>query len=226
MRGARWVRLRTIVFSGVSCAGVPLVLFSTLLGPQGGDPPSAAPILVIVPPGSKLAVIEKVRSAVPAPRRALLVADSDRVVLEGGFEMLVDRPFARAPAGDVLVLVEGEPGRAEESFLRDRRRTAKAILLPPGSPLADRLREEGSGGALIFLGGSDSIAALLDALGGAAASRPAAPVATAAARPTPTVPSSTTPSEAPRAGTATPAAARVFDRYFSSSRPTPSPTPH
>ncbi|HSD72713.1 MAG TPA: hypothetical protein VLE54_07975, partial [Thermoanaerobaculia bacterium] len=102
-----------------------------------------------------------------------------------------------------------------------------AILLPSGSRLADRLRGEGFGGALIFLGASDSIAALLDALGGAAATRPAAPVTAAAtaARPTPNIPSSATPSEARPAGTATPAGARVFDRYFSSSRPTPSPTP-
>lgn len=224
MRDARWIRLRRTVVSGLFCAGV-LVLLSTLPALPEGES-AGAPVLVIVPPGSKLAVVEKVRSTILAPRRALLVADSDRVILEGGFEMLVDRSFARAPAADVLVLVEGEPGRAEEAFLLDRRRTAKAILLPSGSRLADRLRGEGSGGALIFLGGSDSIAALLDALGGAAATRPAAPVTAAAARPTPNIPSSATPSEASPAGTATPAAARVFDRYFSSSRPTPSPTPH
>ena len=225
LRDARRVRLRRTVVSGIFPAGVPLVLFATLLGLQGGESPPAVPVLVIVPPGSKLAVVEKVRSAVRAPRRALLVADSDRVVLEGGFEMLVDRSFARAPAADVLVLVDGEPGRAEESFLMDRRRTAKAILLPPGSALADKVRGEGSGGALILLGGGDSIAALLDALDGTASTRLAAPVATAVVRPTLTVPPSTVPAEAPPARTATPAAARVFDRYFSSSRPTPSPTP-
>jgi hypothetical protein len=225
LRDERRVRLRRTVVSGILSSGTPLALFATLLALQGGESPPAAPVLVVVPPGSNLAVIEKVRSAVRAPRRALLVADSDRVVLEGGFEMLVDRSFARAPAADALVLVDGKPGPAEESFLMDRRKTAKAILLPPGSALADKVRGEGSGGALILLGGSDSIAALLDALDGTAATRPAAPVATAVARPNPTVPPSTAPTEAPPARTATPPASRVFDRYFSSSRPTPSPTP-
>jgi hypothetical protein len=210
---------------------VPLGLVSTL-ALQGAGTASPAPVLVVVPAGSKLAVVESARSALRGPRRALLVAESDRVVLDGGFEMLVDRSFARAPEADVLVLLEGEPGRAGEAFLMDRRKTAKAILLPRGSPLAERLREGVSGGALIFLGGSESIGPLLDALGETGSTGPAVPAATEAPSSRPTrvvsistpVPAPTLAAEAPPAKTATPAAARVFDRYFSS-RPTPSPTP-
>jgi hypothetical protein len=211
---------------------VPLGLVSTVLALQGAGASSPAPVLLVVAPGSKLAVVEKHRSAVRAPGQALLVADSDRVALEGGFEMLVDRSFSRAPAADLVVLVDGNPGRAEETFLMERRKTAKAILLPRGSPLADRVREGGSGGALILLGGSESIGPLLDALGGSGSTGQAVPAATEAtsSRPTPAVsistpvPAPVMAAENPPAKTATPVAGRVFDRYFSS-RPTPSPTP-
>jgi hypothetical protein len=227
LRKARRLRLPGTVLSGAL-----LALVSTLLALQGAGTASPAAVLVIVPPGSKLAVVEKARSALRGPRRALLVAESDRVVLDGGFEMLVDRPYARAPEAEVVVLLEGEPGRAAEAFLMERRKTAKAILLPRGSPLAEKLREGGSGGALILLGGSESIGPLLDALGGSGSTAPAVPAAVEAtsSRPTPTasistpVPAPAVAAENPPARTATPAAGRVFDRYFSS-RPTPSPTP-
>ena len=231
LREARRPRLPGPLLLGSFLAAVPLGFVSTLLALQGGGPPPARPVLLIVPPGSKLAVVERFRSAVRAPRHALLVADSDRVVLEGAFEMLVDRSFARAPEAEVLVLVEGESGRAEEAFLMERRKTAKAILLPRGSPLAEKLREGGSEGALILLGGSESIAPLLDALAGSGSPRAAIPAAgeTVAAGPAPTAspspPAAAAAVESPPARTATPVAARVFDRYFSSSRPTPTPTP-
>jgi hypothetical protein len=231
LREARRLRLPGTLLSRAFLAAVPLGLVSAVLALQGAGPPPARPVLVIVPPGSKLAAVERVRSAVRAPRHALLVADSDRVVLEGGFEMLVDRPFARAPEAEVLVLVEGEPGRAEEAFLVERRKTAKAILLPRGSPLAEKLREGGSGGALILLGGSESIAPLLDALAESGSPRAGIPAAseTAAAGPAPATnfspPAAAAAVESPQARTATPVATRVFDRYFSSSRPTPTPTP-
>jgi hypothetical protein len=210
-----------------------LGLFSTLLALQGVGTAPPADVLVVVPAGAKLAAVEKARSALRAPKRGLLVAESDRVVLDGGFEMLVDHPYARAPQAEALVLLEGEPGRAGEAFLLERRKTAKAILLPRGSPLAEKLREGGSGGALILLGGSDSIGPLLDALGGSGSTGSAVPAAIppTTSRPTPAVAISTPVSaptvaeEAPPAKTATPVAGRVFDRYFSSSRPTPSPTP-
>ena len=231
LREARRLGLPGTFRTGALLAGVLLALVSTLLAMQGAGTASPAAVLVVVPAGSKLAVVEKARSALRAPRRALLVAESDRVVLEGGFEMLVDRPYARAPEAEVLVLLEGEPGRAGESFLMERRTTAKAILLPRGSPLAEKLREGGSGGALILLGGSESIGPLLDALGGSAPPGPVTPAAaeSEAPRAAPTARASSAPvpvaAESAPAKTATPAAGRVFDRYFSSSRPTPSPTP-
>lgn len=52
---------------------------------------------MIVPPASKLADLEQVRTAIRT-RRALLVADFDRVILEGGFQMRADRSFARSTA--------------------------------------------------------------------------------------------------------------------------------
>jgi hypothetical protein len=227
LREARRLRLPGIVLSGAL-----LGLVSTLLALQGAGTASPAAVLVVVPPGSKLAVVEKARSALRGPRRALLVAETDRVLLDGGFEMLVDRPYARAPEAEVLVLLEGEPGRAGESFLMERRKTAKAILLPRDSPLAEKLREGASGGALVLLGGSESIGPLLDALGASGSTASAVPAATEAtsSRPTPAVststpvPAPTVAAEAPPVKTATPVAGRVFDRYFSS-RPTPSPTP-
>jgi hypothetical protein len=227
LREARRLRLPGIVLSGAL-----LGLVSTLLALQGAGTASPAAVLVVVPAGAKLAVVEKARSALRAPRRALLVAETDRVLLDGGFEMLVDRPYARAPEAEVLVLLEGEPGRAGESFLMERRKTAKAILLPRDSPLAEKLREGASGGALVLLGGSESIGPLLDALGGSGSTASAVPAATEAtsSRPTPAVsiptpvPAPTVAAEAPPVKTATPVAGRVFDRYFSS-RPTPSPTP-
>lgn len=231
LREARRLRLPGTLLSRAFLAAVPLGLVSAVLALQATGPPPDRPVLVIVPPGSKLAVVERFRSAVRAPRHALLVADADRVVLEGGFEMLVDRSFSRAPAADLVVLVDGNPGRAEESFLMERRKTAKAILLPRDSPLAERVREGGSGGALILLGGSESIAPLLDALAGSSSPRAAIPPAseTAAAGPVPTAspssPSAAAAVESPPARTATPVVARVFDRYFSSSLPTPTPTP-
>ena len=272
LREARRLRpARTLLF-GVFLAALPFGLVSTLPALQGGGTTSPVPVLVVVPPGSKVASVERTRSAVRGPGRALLVADSDRVVLDGGFEMLVDRSFARAPDAEVVVLAEGEPGPAEEAFLTERRKTAKAILLPRGSRLAEKLREGGSGGALILLGGIESIAPLLDALGGSGSPRadassasevpvvrpaptanPPAPAASgrtatspvhpatspvaaatspvvAATSPvvaatSPVVAATSPVAENPPARTATPAAARVFDRYFSSSRPTPTPTP-
>ncbi|HEX9149980.1 MAG TPA: hypothetical protein VF958_12530 [Thermoanaerobaculia bacterium] len=239
LREARRLLPPRAVLFGVFLATAPFGLVSTLPALQGGGTSSPAAVLVVVPPGSKLAVVERTRSAVHAPRRALLVADSDRVVLDGGFEMLVDRSFARAPDAEVIVLAEGEPGRAEEAFLTERRKTAKAILLPRGSRLAEKLREGGSGGALILLGGSESIAPLLDAFGESGSARanasstsevPVAGPAPTAIPPTPaasghTATSPAAAAENPPARTPTPATARVFDRYFSSSRPTPTPTP-
>jgi hypothetical protein len=221
---------RRLALPGTVLAGALLALVSTLLALQGAGTASPAAVLVVVPAGSKLAAVENARSALRSPRRVLLVAESDRVVLDGGFEMLVDRAYARAPEAEVLVLLEGEPGRAGESFLMERKRTAKAILLPRGSPLAEKLREGVPGGALILLGGSESIGPLLDALGGGGSTAPAvpAPAEAAPAQPTPSIstpaPAPTRAAEVPPAKTATPAAGRVFDRYFSS-RPTPSPTP-
>lgn len=223
LRKERRLRLPRPLPSARFLAAVPLGFVSTLLALQGAGLPPDRPVLVVVPPGSKLAVVEKTRSAIRSPRRALLVADADRVVLDGGFEMMVDRSFSRAPAADLVVLVDGNPGNAEESFLADRRKTAKAILLPRGSALAERVRAEGSGGALILLGGSDSIGALLEALDGLSAPGPAAAEGAESVRPTPVPPAA--PAETPPARRPTPTAARVFDRYFSSSQPTPSPTP-
>lgn len=231
MLRARRLGLPRTFRTGALLAGVPLALISTVLAMQGAGTVSPA-VLVVVPAGSKLAAVEKARSALRSPGSALLVAESDRVVLDGGFEMLVDRTYARAPEAELLVLLEGEPGRAGESFLMERRKTAKAILLPRGSPLGEKLRGGESGGALILLGGSESIGPLLDALGGGGSTARAVPAATgaASAQPTPAVsistpvPAPAPAAEAPPPKRATPAAGRVFDRYFSS-RPTPSPTP-
>jgi hypothetical protein len=217
-------RDRTSISFGILSASVPLLLFSKLFGLQAGESSSGPPVLVIVPPGSELAAVEGARSAVPRPTRALLVAESDRVRLKGGFEMLVDRSFANAPAAQLIILLSGDAGRAEESFLADRRRTARAIVLPSGSPIAERLRGEGS--ALVLVGGGDVIAAVLSALGAPArAEAMPAPESPASVEATP-IPRRPTPSALLPASTPTPGAARrVFDRYFSSLSPTPTPTP-
>jgi hypothetical protein len=213
-------KMNAIRFGICLSIALTLLVFSTLLAS-----PDAATVLVIVPAGSELASVEAARSAVRAPTRALLVAESDRVRLKGGFEMLVDRSFGNAPVAELIVLVSGDAGRAEEAFLTDRRRTARAIVLPSGSPIAERVRGEGSGNALILVGGVDSIGAVLAALGSRVSAQtiraPESPVP-AESTPTPRPsPSAARPSTTPTPG----AAGRVFDRYFSSSPPTPTSSP-
>lgn len=182
----------------------------------------AAQVLVIVPPGADLVAIDRARSKVPAPHTALLVAESERVRVKGGLEMLVDSPFGSAPAAELVVLLPGDAGRAEEAFLAERRRTARAILLPPGSSVGDRLKGT-SGGALLFVGGPDSIAAVLEGIAGSPSAEPAPPRAVPVAAPTPR-PAPASPAPPASTPTRTPSG-RVFDRYFSSSQTTPTPTP-
>ena len=207
-------RRRSIVFAGLLSTVAPAVFFSTLFASA-----QAVRVLLIVPPGAELAGIDRARSAVPPSQTALLVAESDRVRVKGGLEVLVDFPLASAPTADLVVLLAGEPGQAEEAFLLERRKTARAVLLPPGSPLAERLKGT-SGGALILVGGSDAIPAVLEGIGASTGAEPPAP------RPTPVAVSSSRAVPATPAATPTRAATgRVFDRYFSSSRATPTPTP-
>ena len=179
--------------------------------------PPAARVLLVVPPGAELAAIDRARSAVPPPQTPLLAAESSRVRLKGGLEIVVDFPFASAPAADLVVLLPGEAGPADEAFLVERKKTARALLLPPGSRLADRL-PGAEGGALVVVGGPEAIPAVLEGIGAAptvAASAPPPPptavLPTRAASPTP----ASTPTRGPTG--------RVFDRYFSGSRPTPTP---
>jgi hypothetical protein len=214
-------KMNAIRFGICLSIALTLLVFSTLLAS-----PDAATVLVIVPAGSELASVEAARSAVRAPTRALLVAESDRVRLKGGFEMLVDRSFGNAPVAELIVLVSGDAGRAEEAFLTDRRRTARAIVLPSGSPIAERVRGEGSGNALILVGGVDSIAAVLAALGAPAPADATRAHGSPAPAETSPAPPRSTPSAARPSMTPTPGSAgRVFDRYFSSSPPTPTPSP-
>ena len=201
------------VFAVLRVAFTSALLSSALFAsPQG------VRVLLIVPPGADLVGIDRARSAVPASQASLLVAESDRVRVKGGLEVLVDHSFASAPAADLVVLLAGEPGPAEEAFLLERRKSARAVLLPPGSALAGKLRGTG-GGALVLVGDSDAIPAALEGIG---ASPDAAPPAPRSA------PAAGSPSRgAPATPTATPTrpgTGRVFDRYFSS-RPTPTPTP-
>jgi hypothetical protein len=203
-----------MVLAGLLSALASAVLFSTLLASA-----QAVRVLLIVPPGAELTAIDRARSAVPPSQAALLVAESDHVRLKGGLEVLVDLPLASAPTADLVVLLAGEAGRAEEAFLLERKKTARAVLLPPGSPLAEKLKGTG-GGALILVGGSDAISAVLEGIGASAGAEPTAP------RPTPVaVPSSRAVPATPAATPTRTVTGRVFDRYFSSSRPTPTPTP-
>ena len=217
------VRLRTNMSSvpriRIVFAVLSFTVFPGLSLPTLAASPEAVRVLLIVPPGADLAAIERARSAAPPSPAALLVAESDRVRVKGGLEMVVDLPFAGAPPADVVVLLGGEPGRAEEEFLIERRKTSRAILIPSDSPLAGRLRATG-GVALILVGGSDAIPAVLEAISGAGGSERPAP------RPTPAAAPSTCAATAAPASTPTRAATgRVFDRYFSSRPPTPTPTP-
>jgi hypothetical protein len=206
-------RRRSMAFAGLLSTVASAVLFSALLAS-----PEAVRVLLIVPPGADLVGIDRARSAVPPSQTALLVAESNRVRVKGGLEVVVDLPLASAPAADLVVLLAGEPGQAEEAFLLERRKTARAVLLPSDSPLVERLKGTG-GGALILVGGSDAIPAVLDGIGASAGAESPAP------RPTPVAVSSSRAVPAPPAATPTRAATgRVFDRYFSPSRPTPTPT--
>ena len=205
---------KSIAFAGLLSAVAPAILFSTLFASA-----QAVRVLLIVPPGAELTAIDRARSAVPPSQAVLLVAESDHVRVKGGLEVVVDLPLASAPTADLVVLLAGEPGQAEEAFLLERRKTARAVLLPPDSPLVERLKGTG-GGALILVGESDAIPAVLEGLGPSAGALPPAP------RPTPAaVPSSRAVPATPAATPTRAATGRVFDRYFSSSRATPTPTP-
>lgn len=214
-------------------------LASTLLSSTLLATPAAASVLLVVPAGAELSAIDRARSAVPSAHAASLVAASDRVRLKGGLEVQVDAPFGKAPPADLVVLLPGDSGPTEEAFLAERRKTARAILLPSGSPLAERLRAS-DGRSLILLGDPTAIESILQSLGSAPAGQAAeerpvprpASVAAAPARPASPTPAATpgakpTPvATADPTGAATPAAGgRVFDRYFSSRPPTPTRTP-
>jgi hypothetical protein len=201
-------------------AGLLSVPVGIVLSPPLRAEPQAVRVLLVVPPGADLAAMERARSSVPAAQTVLLVAASDRVRVKGGLEALVDLPLTKAPAADLVVLLAGEEGQAESGFLLERRRTARAILLPPGSRLAETLRSA-EGAALILLGSSDAIPAVLEALGSAGPVSPPAPRPTVVAvSPAPPAPLAPPPAATPtRAATG-----RVFERYFSS-RPIPTPTP-
>ena len=200
-------------------AGLCLAFSSALLSPALFASPQGARVLLIVPPGADLAGVDRARKAVPPSQTALLVAGSDRVRVKGGLEVLVDVSLAKAPTADLVVLLAGEPGSAEEAFLLERKKTARALLLLPGSPLAEKLRGT-AGSALILVGGSDAIPAVLEAIGASAgAELPEPRPAPAAAPPARAV--SATPAATPtRAATG-----RVFERYFSSAPATPTPSP-
>lgn len=205
---------RSIVTAVVLSLAPAVLSFALLASPPAGR------VLLVVPPGADLAAVDRARSAVPLGETTVLASESGRVRLKGGLEIIVDFPFASAPAADLVVLLPGEPGQADEAFLIERKKTARALLLPTGSRLAERLRGAG-GGALILVGGPDAIPAALEGIGGVVGSAPAAvppPPAAVSPPPTPTSTPASTPT--PRA-----AAGRVFDRYFSGSRPTPTPTP-
>ncbi len=203
-------------------SSVAIVLFiaSVVLSTMALASPPSARVLLIVPPGAELAVVDRARSAVPSPQSFLLVAESGRVRVKGGLEVLVDVSFADAPAADLVVLLSGSPGAAEEAFLLERRKTARAVLLPPDSRFAERLKAT-EGGALLLLGGLDAIPAVLEgigALGGGAAPTPAPPTSSA-------VPPTRTVTARPASTPTRDSTGRVFNRYFSASRATPTPTP-
>ena len=208
-------RPKSIAFESLRPALASALLSSAILA----SPPPAR-VLLIVPPGAELGVVDRARSAVPSPQTFLLVAESGRVRMKGGLEFLVDVPFADAPAADLVVLLSGSPGPAEQAFLVERKKTARALLLPPDSRLAERLKAA-EGGALLLLGGTDTVPAVLEGIGAAVGG-----TATTAAPPTP---SALPPTRAVTARpTSTPsrgATGRIFDRYFSASPATPTPTP-
>ena len=200
---------------------VVLSLALAVLSPGVRASPAAGRVLLVVPPGAELAAIDRARSAVPTPQIAVLASESGRLRMKGGLEIVVDFSFASAPAADLVVLLPGEPGQADEAFLNERKKTARALLLPPGSRLAERLPGAG-GGALILLGGPDAIPAALEgigaAVGGASATLPPSPPSVVSPPPTASATPAFTPTSRATAG-------RVFDRYFSGSRPTPTPRP-
>ena len=208
-------RRKSIVFAGLRPALASAILSSALLAS-----PPAPRVLLIVPPGAELAVVDRARSAVPPPQTFLLVAESGRVRLKGGLEFLVDLPFADAPAADLVVLLSGSPGPAENAFLMERKKTARALLLPPDSLVAERLKAA-EGGALLLLGGSDAVPAVLEGIGAAGGGTPPAPAPPTSSAVAPTRGVTARPTSTPTRG----ATGRIFDRYFSASPATPTPTP-
>lgn len=207
-RSLRRRLLRTAPLAGaVLIAAVPL---------RAADPP---PVLLVVPAGSDVARVEAARASVPSSRALLTVGATERVALREGVELLADRSFSDAPPCDLVVVLPGEAA-GEEAFLVARRKTARVIFFLGDSPLLRRLKGDGSRGALILVGGPESVKAL------AGAQAPAPPEAAGA-------PSSETP-RATEIATPRPTAARqatptppesAVRRYFSARSPTPTSPP-
>ena len=123
----------------------------------------------------------------------------DRVRVKGGLEVLVDlrsRPPRARTSSCSSPANPGLPRRRSCSSGED----GAALLLPPGSPLAENLRGT-AGSALILVGGSDAIPAVLEANGASAGAEPPPPPARSRRRPPAravSAPPAATPPPAPR----------------------------
>jgi hypothetical protein len=183
---------------------------------RAADPP---PVLLVVPAGSDVARVEAARASVPSSRALLTVGATERVALREGVELLADRSFSDAPPCDLVVVLPGEAA-GEEAFLVARRRTARVILFLGDSPLLRRLKGDGSRGALILVGGPETVKALI---GAQTPAPPEAAAAPSSETPRATEVSPPRPTAAPQASPTPPASA--VRRYFSARSPTPTSPP-
>lgn len=214
-------------------ARTPVRVFSDLGGPLRAtffagpllvaavpSPAADTPVLLVVPPASELAKVEAARASVPPSRALLTVGAAERVPLREGVELLLDRSFSDAPPADLVVVLPGEAA-GEEEFLAARRGTARVILFLGDSPLVKRLKGDGSRGALLLVGGPESVKAFAGAGTGAA---PAAAASPSSESPRALEAATPRPTAAPRASPSAPEGA--VGRYFSARTPTPTPASH
>jgi hypothetical protein len=205
---------------------IPSGLLGCLLLLTAPVAPADEPVLLVVPPGTAVASVQKARAAVPAPRVAVLVGAAAKIPLAGGLALQAEKTFTDAPPSDLIVVLPGEAPGLDE-FLAARKATASAILFAGESPAASRL--PAGGRALVLTGGLEAIAGLVGSVGTTPVVAPApaadrSPSAAAPAQPAdrpPSAPSAAaTPAPAPGAATS-----GTFGRYFASATPTPAPKP-
>ena len=203
-------------------------------------------VLLVVPPGSSVADVQRARAAVGDGGIVRIVGDSGTIPVREGVSIVADSTVGSPLAADAVAALAGPLSEEMVRFLSGERGLARVILLAEPGPAVERVRTS-PGSALVAIGGVEALPSLL--------ARPAEPAVAPAriaespaveppAAPAPAPPAKSEekpaaapePKAAPRAKKSNASAPApksadgesAFDRYFStgasaSGRPKPAP---